>query len=161
MVLILSQDNFKVNGSAIPFQIRRRMKTFPRSLRILPLASVLQTILAIYVDKSRTDLELLRKGIPTPSLAEYVYDFYEKTLGVGAIVDVQVVQLLTACAYHTTAHKRVALFAFQIGLHNTEVHPDLDSRDTTFILSIIRELSDIGELVADPAPVRLTAPHSF
>ena len=114
---------------------------------------VLQIILAIYVDKSRNDTELTRRGVPTQNLGEYVYEFYEKTMGVGVIVEVQVVQLLTACAYHAGAHKRVALFAFQIGLHNTETHPDLDARDTAFILSVVRELSDIGELLADPAPV--------
>jgi len=74
-------DNFKVEGIAIPFQIRRCMKSFPRSLRILPLANVLNTIMAIYLDKARNDLILTSKRQTTKSLGEYVFDFYLRSLG--------------------------------------------------------------------------------
>lgn len=73
----------------------------------------------------------------------------------------QVVQFLSACAYHSTSHKRVALFSFQIGLHNTEFHPDLDSRDTEFILSVIRALLDLDELRADKVHRGVTATIVF
>lgn len=154
-------DNYKILGEAIPFLIRRHMRTFPRTLRIWPLASLLQTIMAIYVAKSRTDQDLEMKNMPVLNMAEYVYEYYRSTLGVQANVDVQVVQLLTACAYHSSAHKRVNLFSYQIGLHDTEVHPPLDVRDTSFILTIIRELEQLGELVADPVPRGVTATIVF
>ena len=73
----------------------------------------------------------------------------------------QLVQFITACAYHTPAHKRVALFSFQIGLNNTEVHPDLDVRDTAFILSVIRELENLDELKPEPAMRGVTATFVF
>ena len=74
-------DNFKIEGIAIPFQIRYCMKSFPRSLRILPLAHVLNTIMAIYSDKCRTD-EILRKKKKSPkSLGEYVFDYYLRLVG--------------------------------------------------------------------------------
>ena len=79
----------------------------------------------------------------------------------AAAAEVQLVQFLTACAYHTPAHKRVALFAFQIGLNNTEVHPDLDVRDTAFILSVVRELEALGELQAEPTMRGVTATVVF
>lgn len=74
-------DNFKIEGIAIPFQIRRCMKNFPRSLRILPLANVLNTIMAIYSDKARAD-EILKKKKKSPkSLGEYVFDYYLRLVG--------------------------------------------------------------------------------
>lgn len=57
------------------------MQSFPRSLRILPLASVLQTILAVYTDKSRHDDELRAQKLPVLSLGEYLHYYYSKTLG--------------------------------------------------------------------------------
>ena len=78
-----------------------------------------------------------------------------------SVVDVQIVQFLTACAYHSSAHKRVELFCFQLGIHNTEYHPELDVRDTTFIVSIIRGLLEIGELEAEKAPRGVTATIVF
>ena len=149
----LVPDNFKVPGAAIPFLIRKHMCTFPRTLRVWPLASVLQTIFAIYSKKCRSDREQISHKVPVKNLAEYVYEFYQNIIGVTAAVDVQVVQLLTACAYHAKVHRRVALFSHQIGLFDTETHPELDVRDTSFILSIIGELEKLGELVADPVPV--------
>ena len=74
-----------MEGIAIPFQIRKFMKTFPRCLRILPLANVLQTILMIYINKVRSDDELTKNNIPVLSLGEYVYEYYLKTLGYNKI----------------------------------------------------------------------------
>ena len=137
------------------------MKTFPRSLRILPLATVLQMIMAIYIDKAQNDAVLATKKMPSNCMGDFVFDYFLKNFGVLSIAEVNTVQFLTACAYHTTAHRRVALFAFQIGLKNTEVHPDLDVRDTAFILSVVTSLLELEELVAEPVPRGVTGTVVF
>ena len=50
--------------------------------------------------------------------------------------------------------RRVALFASQLGLHDTEEYPSMDTRDTTFIISVVEHLMGQGELVTDKASRR-------
>ena len=52
-------------------------------------------------------------------------------------------QLLKCCALHSD-NKRVELFCRQLGLYDTENSPELDIRDSDFILSVLRILAESG-----------------
>lgn len=147
-----SANSSKVRGSSVPNLFRAKMTSFPHVLRIPPAAWVCQTILSIYTDKISTDdVSTSRKKT---GLAEHVYDYFLRTLGLASVADMQVAQLLQACEVYMKIFVRVSLFASQIGLYDKEATPTMDVRDTDFILSIIRHLVKLGELVPEKASRR-------
>ncbi len=143
-----------VRGIEIPFQLRNQMTTYPKVLRIPPAAWVCQSIMAIYVDKIDRDKERLEARLPRRTLAEHVYCFYKDLLQLDVLADAQSAQLVRAVEYHMKSIRRVAIFASQMGLHDPEEYPSMDSRDTTFILSVIEHLISLGELVTEKASRR-------
>ncbi len=143
-----------VKGIEIPFQLRNQMSTYPRVLRIPPAAWVCQSIMAIYVDKIDRDKERLEARLPRRTLAEHVYGFYKDLLQLDVLADAQSAQLVKAVEHHMRGIRRVAIFASQMGMHDTEDYPSMDTRDTTFILSIIEHLMGQGELVTEKASRR-------
>ena len=151
----------KLPGAEIPFQLRARMSTYPAVLRIPPAAWACQTILAIYMDKIEKDKEQLAMGLPRKSLGEHIYDFYHEMLHIPVLADAQAAQLIKACDFHMRSLRRVAIFASQVGLHDKENLPNMDIRDTTFILSIVEHLMGLGELVTEKASRRKLTKNSI
>lgn len=137
-----------VVGANVPYQLRKLMGTFPYVLRIPPSAWVCQTIMAIYFDKIRVDEERQLQGLGGIPLAEHMYDYYTRSLGVGSAADTHVAQLLTACEYYMDKLPRVGLFSSQIGLFAKNDPPELDVRDTEYLLQIIKTLMKQGEMLA-------------
>ncbi len=144
----------KVPGAEIPFQLRAKMSTYPTVLRIPPAAWVCQSIMAIYMDKVEKDKEQLIRGLPRKPICEHIYDFYLELLTIPVLADAQAAQLIKACDFHMRTLRRVAIFASQVGLHDKENLPNMDTRDTTFILSIVEYLMSLGELVTERASRR-------
>lgn len=138
--------NFR--GGDIPYQVRKYMSTFTKVLRIPPAAWVCQQIIAIYQDKMQTDLEHSRRGTARTTLGEQVYLYYRKVYGIDSIADLQVSQFIAACEVYLNTLPRVDLFASQIGLFDKDLPPSMDSRDTDFILLVLREIQTINEQVA-------------
>ena len=144
----------KTPGIEHPFQLRAKMSTYPTVLRIPPAAWVCQSIMAIYMDKVEKDKEQLTRGLPRKPMCEHVYDFYLESLSMPALADAQAAQLIKACDFHMHNIRRVAIFASQVGLHDKESLPNMDTRDTTFIVSIIEYLMSLGELTTEKASRR-------
>ena len=144
----------KIRGIGLPYQLRKLMSSFPHVLRIPPAAWVCQIIMSIYFNKIFVDEQRTLKGIPKQSLAEHVYAYFLKTLGIEAVADVQTAQLLKACEHYMGSIRRVSLFASQMGIYDKEAPPSMDVRDTDFILSVLQSLIAQGELVPDKASRR-------
>ena len=147
-----SANTKRVRGDSVPYLFREKMNSFPHVLRLPPAAWVCQAILSIYIDKTEVDQAptgVVRKR--NISMAEHVHNYFKKSLGLDSAADAQVAQLLTACEEYMVKFRRVALFASQVGLHDKEAPPNLDIRDSDFILSIISSLVKLGELVPEKA----------
>jgi len=145
-----SANTKHVRGDNVPYQFRGKMTSFPHVLRLPPAAWVCQVILSIYIDKNEADqASLLRDKRPKISMAEHVHNYFKNTLGLASAADAQVAQLLASCEVYMIKFRRIALFASQLGLHDKENPPNLDVRDSGFILSIINNLIKLGELVSE------------
>jgi len=70
-------------------------------------------------------------------------------------------QFVAALNYHYSSHKRVELFCHQMGLDDTAEMPELDLRDTTFLIEVLRRLKKRGELKPEPAPKGVTTSLVF
>ena len=149
----------KVKGAEIPWQLRRKFQTYPQVLRIPPAAWLCQSIMAIYIDKIYADREREEKGLLKETLAEHVHTYYMRLLQLNALADGQSAQLIKACDHYEPTLRRVALFASQIGLHDKEAPPNMDTTDTSFILRVIEELMKLGELVPEKASRRKLTDH--
>ena len=154
-------EPFSANFVAIPFQIRSYMSVFPRVLRIPPLAWVMQLIFAIYMDKIDRDIEAGEMGKSLLCLGPHVYDYFLRLYGIKALADNQVAQFVAALNHHYDSHKRVELFCHQMGVVETNESPELDLRDTIFILDVLYRLKAKGELRPDPAPKGVTTSLVF
>lgn len=145
--------NPKAPGSHIPQLMRRHMLTYPLVLRIPPLQWTVKAIFAAYFAMIRTvDMQALlaRKAAPVKiSLPDFVYEFYLKQFSLSAVAENQISLLLRACEFHQRTHKGVYLFALQFGVMDKEANPDYDPVDTHFLLSVIRTLSNMGEMTGD------------
>ena len=141
-------------GVEIPFQLRKEMSTYPQVLRIPPAAWVCQTIMAIYIDKIMVDEDRVTKGLNKQTLAEHTYHFFQRQLQMAVLADASAAQFIHALAHHQKTLRRVALFSSQMGMYEKEEAPNMDVRDTDFILTIIQQLMDLGELVPDKASRR-------
>lgn len=149
-------EPFTASYLAIPFQIRGFMATFPHILRIPPISWVLQLIYAIYFDKIRVDREQITQNKPISPLGPHVYNYFLRQMGLHSLADVQVAQLVAALNHHYHNHRRVSLFCHQLGIGATNEMPELDTRDTQFIMQIIIELQKLGELQPERAPKGVT-----
>lgn len=138
----------------IPYLLRREMTTQPQVLRIAPAAWLCQSIMAIYMDKITVDAERVAKGLAKNHLPAHIFDYYRRQLHMDALADAIVAQLVRACEHHCKTLPRVALFASQIGLYEKEKAPNMDVRDTDFVLSVVAALMDLGELVEEKASRR-------
>ncbi|RYH29372.1 hypothetical protein EON65_08770 [archaeon] len=136
-------------GADVPYLIRRRMTSFPKVLRVPPAVWTYQTILSIYFDKIQDDDERKKKGQRLMTLSDYVHHYFVKTLGLATAADTQVSLLLKACEAHGHKQSRITIFASQIGLVSKDEDPPMDIRDTGFLLGVIRQLTELGELVSD------------
>eukprot|EP01041_Mallomonas_annulata_P013036 gene13036-27516_t len=128
----------------IPYQIRKKMTRFPTVLRLPPIEWLMQSILSIYLDKIYNDEHLSSLGREKMPLPDYVYEYFTRMYGLNTITDIQMIQLIKCCENHPN-NKRVALFARQIGLEDKENAPELDMRDTDFVLSVIAFLVREGQ----------------
>lgn len=144
-------------GLNIPFSLRLKMKKFPEVMRIPSLDWLNQMIMALYMEKLAVDSKLLNNQNPTtavtssalavsPSskpiklpLPAFLYQYCVKQYGITAISDIQIVQIIKACEFHKSS-KRVQLFSRQLGVADKEAFPELDIRDTDFILSLVKRL---------------------
>lgn len=150
-----SANSKSVRGSSVPYLFRSSMSTFPHVLRIPPAAWVYQVILSIYMDKINMDDQQPQSlNRPKQGLTEHIFNYFLRTLGLASVADAQVAQLLQACEVYMTKFRRIALFASQIGLHDKEASPNLDIRDTDFVLGVIKNLVSLGELVPEKASKR-------
>ena len=138
-----------VPGSEQPYQLRRRMGSFPKMLRVPPVAWTCTTIMEIYLDKIQMDDEAQAKGFQKPSLTDHVYEYFLRTTGLRAAADVCVAQLTKACEAHVRRQPRISLFASQLGLTSKEEAPPMDTRDTDFVLDVLRHLLQQGELIPE------------
>lgn len=154
-----SANTKRVRGDNVPYQFREKMTVFPHVLRVPPAAWVCQNILSIYIDKHETDQANSGKRIKQ-TMAGHVHDYFNKMLGLTTAADAQVAQLLAACEVYMNKFRRIGLFASQLGLHEKEVPPALDIRDSDFILSIINSLSKLGELVPEKATKKKQSKNS-
>ena len=141
---------------AVPFQIRTFMTTFPRVLRVPPIAWVMQSIFAIYMDKLDQDRHREEKNLPIVPMGPHVYDYFLRRYELHSVADNQMAQLVAALKYHFMSHKRVELFCHQMGIEVTDEAPGLDTRDTTFILDVLARLRARGELQPERAPAGVT-----
>ena len=134
-------------GHTMPYQFRKMMKSYPKVLRIPPIAWVCQKIFCIYFDMIRM---IALKSHDEGSLAEFIHYYFKKTFEVDSIVDAQLVLFITACESYVKLSPRCLLFSRQLGLANKEEAPPYDVKDTDFILSVINELVKLGELKSKP-----------
>lgn len=145
----LAPMNKFVPGLDVPFMIRRRMSSFPKVLRVPPVAWACQLIMSIYLDKIQDDDERRAQGLRPKLMPEHLYDYFLKIMGVQAAADVQISQFLKTCDYHDIKQPRVVLFSKQIGMAHKEDPPSLDVRDTEFILQVLRTLLSHEELLSE------------
>jgi len=141
--------SLEVKGLFVPYQLRKHMTFFPHVMRIPSVEWIKQSIFAIYFSKIRHDLRHFgTEKIPVgkKTLPEYIHQFYTQQFGLGAIADMQIMNLLRATELHSMTSKRVFLFAEQLGIRDPESPPPLGLRDTDFILTMIKSLMDQGEL---------------
>ena len=144
----------KIRSPEIPYLLRKEMKTSPQVLRIAPAAWLCQSIMAIYMDKITEDAHRMSQGLPKLDLPGHIFNYYRRQLHMDALADAIVAQLVRACEHHCKMLPRVALFASQIGLYEKDKAPNLDVRDTDFVLSVINNLMEQGELVEEKASRR-------
>lgn len=142
----LAPLNVMIPGADQPYQLRALMTTYPKVLRVPPVAWACQMIMSIYLDKIQTDQERLEKGYPKLPMCAHAYNYFKETLGLALAADVQMAQLLKACESHVRKQPRVTLFANQLGLFHKDDPPPLDVRDTDFVLNVLQSLIDKGEL---------------
>lgn len=145
----LAPTNVQFPGLDFPFSIRQKMSSFPTVLRVPTVAWACQSILAIYLDKIEVDKERSSRSLPKFNLPSHIYEYYRNSLGLAAAADVQVAILLKACEAHLKRQSRISLFASQIGLLHKEENPNMDVRDTDFILQVLDSLVKQGELTTD------------
>eukprot|EP01035_Chromulina_nebulosa_P017264 gene17264-22796_t len=136
------QMTLKIVGSDYPYQFRKLLTSFPLCLRIPPAAWVCETIFTIYRYKCIDDKIMISKNLPIPPIAVTVTKFFRETLKVTSSSDAQLAQFVKACEYHMNSVRRVAVFASQLGLTDKDMPPQLDIRDTKFILAIIECLDN-------------------
>ena len=151
---IIPSTSIVVRGEHIPYQLRRRMKSFPFVLRVPTSIWLCQQIMAIYVGKIRFDEEN-KNSLRKVTLADYVHQYYLKSYNMECLVDMQISQLISACEAYIKTIPRVSLFAAQIGLLDKEAEPPLDVRDTEFILSALSYLISQGELLPDKSTIKV------
>lgn len=142
----LAPLNVMIPGADQPYQLRALMTSYPKVLRVPPVAWACQMIMSIYLDKIQTDQERMEKGHAKLSMCAHTYNYFKETLGLALAADVQMAQLLKACESHVRKQPRVTLFANQMGLFNKDEPPPMDVRDTDFILHVLQRLIDKGEL---------------
>lgn len=82
-------------------------------------------------------------------LSIHLVNYFLRVTGLQSVADVQLVRLMKACEAHHTESLRVQLFSSQLGLMNKEKKPTFDSRDTIFILQVLKCLRLQGELKSD------------
>jgi len=145
-----SANSKRIRGDSVPYLFRNIMSSFPHVLRIPTAAWVCQVILSIYLDKINTN-DHMQVNTPKMNLPQYIHAYFLKFLGLASVVDAQVAQFLQACEVYMPRFRRIALFSSQIGLHDKEAASSLDIRDTEFVLSVIRHLIKLGELVPEKA----------
>jgi hypothetical protein len=83
-------EPWSASYTVIPFQVRKLMKVFPRVLRIPPIAWVMQSIFAIYMDKMDRDVERLAMGKAQLNMGPHVYDYFMRFSGLQSLADNQV-----------------------------------------------------------------------
>ena len=145
----LAPAHIFIPGLDQPYLIRQRMESFPTVLRVPPIAWACQTILSIYMDKLQTDSERTSKGMCKLSLPLHVCEYFERVMGNKSAADVQIAQLMKACEAHFRKQPRISLFASQVGLLKKSEMPNMDVRDTDFILEVLQSLFIHGELQSD------------
>lgn len=139
----------EIDGAEQPYLLRRRMSSYPRVLRVPPVAWTCTTVMSIYLDKIQVDDECTARGFKKHALADHVYDYFVRITGLASAADVHVAQLMKACESHMRRQKRIQLFSSQLGLMNKEDAPPMDMRDTDFILDVLRCLIKQGEMLPD------------
>eukprot|EP01036_Dinobryon_divergens_P022911 gene22911-31215_t len=137
----LAPTLLRIRGEDQPFQVRHVMQSFPKVLRIPPAAWAYNQIMSIYLDKIFMDREMERKGMSKQPLAEFTHAYFTKTAGLAACADVLTSQLFKACETQIGL-PRIAVFAAQVGLADKNQPPQLDVRDTEFILLLLSKMND-------------------
>jgi len=74
-------------------------------------------------------------------LGQFVHVYFTKTTGLQACADVQTAQLFKACESQIRL-PRVAVFASQVGLLDKDVLPQMDVRDTEFVMLLLRTIAE-------------------
>ena len=151
----------KIKGESIPWQLRKLMKTFPQVLRISSLEWVKQTILEIYFEKIKYDIETATVSFKKMPLGPFVHYFFKQKYSMDCIADVQCALIVNACETYMQKEPRIALFASQLGVYEKESFPNLDVRDTEFILSAISNLLAQGELQVPTKKLKHARPEDF
>lgn len=145
----LAPMNVYMPGLDQPYMIRQCMATFPKVLRVPPVAWTCQTILSVYLDKLEDDEERVQKKLPKLPLPVHMYNFFKRIYGLETVADVQVAQLVKACETQMNKQPRISLFVSQIGLLRKEDLPPMDVRDTDFVLTVLKLLQQHGELQSE------------
>jgi hypothetical protein len=145
----LAPSNTYFPGLDFPYLLRKKMSTFPNVLRVPPVAWACQLILSVYLDKLESDKDRMGRNLPKLSLPDHIYDYFLRCYGLNITADVQVALLLKACEAHIKKQSRISLFASQIGLLAKEDLPNMDVKDTDFILHTLACLVSQGELQSD------------
>jgi hypothetical protein len=145
----LAPTNTYFPGLDFPYLLRKKMETFPNVLRVPPVAWACQLILSIYLDKLESDKDRIGRNLPKLSLPDHIYDYFIRCYGIKVTADVQVALLLKACEAHIKKQSRISLFSSQIGLLAKEDLPNMDVKDTDFILHTLACLVSQGELQSD------------
>jgi len=151
----------QIKGENIPWQLRKLMKTFPQVLRISSLEWVKQTILEIYFEKIKYDIETAKTSFKKMPLGPFVHYFFVQKYSMECIADVQCALIVNACETYMQKEPRIALFASQLGVYEKESFPNLDVRDTEFLLSAISSLLAQGELQVPTKKLKHARPEDF
>jgi len=151
----------EIKGASIPWQLRKLMKTFPKVLRISSLEWVKQTILEIYFEKIKYDIESAKTSYKKMPLGPFVHYFFKQKYSMDCIADAQCALIVNACETYMLKEPRIALFASQLGVYEKESFPNLDVRDTEFILSAISSLLAQGELPVPTKKLKHARPEDF
>lgn len=115
------------------------MHVFSEVLRVPSLQWTCQTIFNIYTAKVQHDLRFRTSLLCSEKkpLGEFVYQYYLERFGLPAVADSNVMLFLRACEVHAPKHRRVGLCCDQLGLFRPDEDPELDVRDTDFVLQVV------------------------
>ena len=124
---------------------------------------VMLVICSALVAKIDADREMEHKGMSKQPLAEFTHSYFTKTAGLAACADVLTSQLFKACETQINL-PRIAVFAaqvgwgvhasrwgedvperymcVQVGLADKNQPPQLDVRDTEFILLLLSKMNE-------------------